>query len=212
MTHYLYATTNPAKFAEASSLAASTGLTILSPSDLGLGHAVAETGTTLSENSLLKAQSYRLLVPDDVAIIGDDTGLFIDALGGEPGIYVRRFLDHQTELSDSEVIAACLTKMAGKVGAERHATMRTSLTVLTATSQREFVGELAGQITTEAAVQLVPNFPLETIFWASDYGLLLQEIHQLSLADRLGRGILTHREKAWRQAIDYLQTIENLPR
>lgn len=64
-------------------------LKILSLNDLGVNDEIEETGATLKENALLKAQ----FVFDNYAIacFADDTGLEVDALNGAPGVYSARF-------------------------------------------------------------------------------------------------------------------------
>ena len=72
---------------------------IRGPADLGLEFNVEETGDSFLANSLLKADHLRSLLQrtarlptgDDVAVIADDSGLCVDALGGGPGVYSARF-------------------------------------------------------------------------------------------------------------------------
>lgn len=63
---------------------------VISKNDIGLKEFdVVEDGKTLEENSMKKAKELRKLV--DGIIIADDTGLFVDALDGEPGVYSARY-------------------------------------------------------------------------------------------------------------------------
>lgn len=72
---------------------------ILTPGDLGIDFDVEETGETFLANALLKAEALRTHLSGtqgdgetaDVAIVADDSGLCVDALGGAPGIYSARF-------------------------------------------------------------------------------------------------------------------------
>ncbi|MFW5718193.1 MAG: non-canonical purine NTP pyrophosphatase [Spirochaetota bacterium] len=72
---------------------------IRGPADFGLEFDVEETGESFLANSLLKADHLRSLLQragrfpldDDVAVIADDSGLCVDALGGGPGVYSARF-------------------------------------------------------------------------------------------------------------------------
>ena len=104
---------------------------VLSLKDIGCDVDIPETGTTLEENALQKAQyiydHYHL------SCFADDTGLEVDALGGEPGIYSARYaaLDGDDSIShDSE---ANMTKLLRKLeGVEnRKARFRTVIALIT---------------------------------------------------------------------------------
>ncbi|HEY8363260.1 MAG TPA: RdgB/HAM1 family non-canonical purine NTP pyrophosphatase [Tissierellaceae bacterium] len=63
---------------------------VLSKNDVGLGSLdVVEDGDTLEENSIKKAKALAEQV--DYMVLADDTGLFVDALNGEPGVYSSRY-------------------------------------------------------------------------------------------------------------------------
>ncbi len=53
------------------------------------------------------------MVKGDYLVLADDTGLEIAALGGEPGIKVRRWADGVHKMSDEEIIQHCLQRMQG---------------------------------------------------------------------------------------------------
>jgi len=72
---------------------------VLSLSDIGFEAEIDETGTTLEENSLIKASTVAAFINDGMmndgmmidGVFADDTGLEIDALGGKPGVYTARW-------------------------------------------------------------------------------------------------------------------------
>ena len=74
-------------------------IAILSLHDIGFEGEIDETGTTLEENSRIKAATVAAFIGDRLSVIGeridgvfaDDTGLEIDALGGKPGVYTARW-------------------------------------------------------------------------------------------------------------------------
>lgn len=68
-----------------------TGHTLLLPSELGLAFDFEETAETFTENSLGKALSLAKLVPKGYAVLADDSGLCVDALGGQPGVRTARY-------------------------------------------------------------------------------------------------------------------------
>lgn len=106
----LYATNNPGKISEISKFLEHNGIKVVSPKDLGIDLDVPETGDSLEENAKLKVKAY-LEVSNGRIVLADDTGLEIDALGGKPGIHVRRWKDGQTRMSDEEIIEYCLDQM-----------------------------------------------------------------------------------------------------
>ena len=78
------------------------GIEVLSLSDIGFEADIEETGTTLEENSAIKASTVAAFVNDGMSaslndgmmidgVFADDTGLEIDALGGKPGVYTARW-------------------------------------------------------------------------------------------------------------------------
>ena len=109
MRSLLIATTNPAKFEEASSVLAELNLTILGLKDFSAITAVEETGATVEENAILKAKGY--FEQTKTPCIADDGGLMIDCLDGAPGVHSKRWLGR--EANDEELAAAVLEKMRG---------------------------------------------------------------------------------------------------
>lgn len=98
LTHnkLLIATQNQAKFAEIKHLLGDIPYAIVSLTDLGITHDVEETGTTFEENAILKAQTYCAMT--GLPALADDSGLEVQALHGEPGIYTNRYAgEHATE-------------------------------------------------------------------------------------------------------------------
>lgn len=89
MPKLLLASSNPGKLREFRALLAGTGLELIAPAEIGLNLEVDETGQTYVENARLKAQAYALA--SGMIILADDSGLEVDALGGEPGIHSARY-------------------------------------------------------------------------------------------------------------------------
>lgn len=67
---------------------------VMSQSEAGINIEVEETGDTFSENAFLKARALRSYT--DLAIIADDSGLMVDYLNGEPGVYSARYAGDNT--------------------------------------------------------------------------------------------------------------------
>ncbi|HMQ67644.1 MAG TPA: RdgB/HAM1 family non-canonical purine NTP pyrophosphatase [Ignavibacteria bacterium] len=96
----LMATNNKNKLKEIRSVLSSLKtISVYSLNDFGITAEIAEDGKTLEDNALLKAEYvFRLL---DIPAISDDTGLFVDALNGEPGIYSARYAGENASYSDN---------------------------------------------------------------------------------------------------------------
>ncbi len=87
---YIIATHNAHKLAEISRILAPLGIEAVTDRDLGIAlPEVDETGTTFAENAYLKAASACEF--SGLPAIADDSGLAVDALGGEPGVYSARY-------------------------------------------------------------------------------------------------------------------------
>lgn len=202
----VYATSNPGKVLEVSHHLQPQGWQVVAPLDLGVSVAVEETGSNLEENALLKARAYRAQIPDDYIVFADDTGLEIEALNGEPGIYVRRWKDHQTEMTDQELIDYTLERMAEVPEGQRQAQFRTVIAVVWPDGREALVeGILPGTITTKAADYHIPGLPFEGLFYVPEWEKLLGDTRQLSAEQK--RPYLSHRERAVEQLIKLLEKL-----
>lgn len=85
----LVATRNQGKVQEFAEMLAHLELAWLSLDDIGLDQDVAETGHTFQENAFLKAETYA--AASGYFTLADDSGLEVDALNGEPGVYTARY-------------------------------------------------------------------------------------------------------------------------
>ncbi len=93
----VFATGNQGKMGEIRQILSGMDAEILSMKEAGLEVEVPETGKTFEENALLKAEGVaRAAQGRDVIVLADDSGLEIDCLGGEPGIYSARYLGRDT--------------------------------------------------------------------------------------------------------------------
>ncbi|WP_295210610.1 RdgB/HAM1 family non-canonical purine NTP pyrophosphatase [Ruminococcus sp.] len=100
------ASNNKGKIREYKQLLEPLGYEVMSQSEAGIDLDVEETGTTFAENSALKARAaYKLC---GCAVLADDSGLEIDALNGEPGVYSARYGGLS---SDEERTALVLEKL-----------------------------------------------------------------------------------------------------
>ena len=72
-----------------------SGYDIVSMKEAGVDPEIVEDGATFEENAMIKARAVHALIPDAI-VMADDSGLEVDALGGEPGIYSARYLGEDT--------------------------------------------------------------------------------------------------------------------
>lgn len=197
----LFASNNQGKINELQNYANSLGIQILSPKSLGLSIDVVEDGKDFYENAIKKVKAYLPYVDDSTYVIGDDSGIEIPALGGEPGVYTRRWAGH--EMADQEIVDYCLDKMKPYSGDDRKAVFKTVLALGYKNEPIQFFeGELNGIITTEPDERPIENgLPFRNIFYIPEINKLLLDIHDPSVH------VKTHRERALEKLLMYLKQL-----
>lgn len=114
------ATKNDHKIKELSRLINIDGIEFISLKDLGFDGEIVEDGSTFAENALIKASF--ISKKYGVYAIADDSGLCVDALNGEPGIYSARYAsDTEANASDEANIIKLLDKLKSIPSGERSA-------------------------------------------------------------------------------------------
>ena len=141
-----------------------SNIEVLSLSDIGFEAEIEETGTTLEENSAIKAEAVYQWILDHGhcsldGVFADDTGLEIDALGGKPGVYTARWyrlndgMSAAAPLNDEMMIfaanrAKALQELKGET--DRGAQFRTVITLIKVNGERLAVsGIVRGRIAEE---------------------------------------------------------------
>ena len=94
MKKLIFATGNAGKMKEIRMILADMGYEILSMKEEGIDPEIIEDGTTFEENAVIKAKAVAALT--DAIVLADDSGLEIDALNKEPGIYSARYMGEDT--------------------------------------------------------------------------------------------------------------------
>ncbi len=115
-TKLLVATTNPGKLVEYQALLGDLPVELLYLRDVNITDEIPETGTTFEANALIKAEGYARI--SGIATLADDSGLEVDALNGEPGVYSARYGDVN---SDSDRTNLVLTKLKDVPTSQRSA-------------------------------------------------------------------------------------------
>ena len=148
----VFATNNQHKLSEIRQILGNS-IEVLSLKDIGCNVDIPETGETLEENALLKAQYVYDHYHNDC--FADDTGLEVDALNGAPGVYSARYAaigcdstSSQPKDHDSE---ANMTRLLRELGENnnRRARFRTVITLIQQGEVHEFEGIVNGQIIRE---------------------------------------------------------------
>lgn len=126
----VFATGNADKVREIREIIQDPEASVYSMKELGISSDPEETGTTFEENARIKARAVADILLEDparylqdlstpIAVLSDDSGLVVDALGGAPGIYSARFLGRDT--SYTEKMNYILSELKDKTGDERSA-------------------------------------------------------------------------------------------
>jgi len=184
----LVATHNQAKFKEISKMIGQKGYAPISLKDLGITKDIPETGKTLAENALLKAQGYFNLT--GIPTIADDTGLEVEALGGEPGIYSARYAG--IEATDEELLNYLLNKMKAVPFEKRKASFTTIIAFVYAPEKVTYYeGTLSGIILTTICYPIKKGIPYCSVFYLPEIGKTLGE-----WKEDPKENIVTHRMQA----------------
>lgn len=120
-TKIILSTQNPGKAKQIEALLNDIQFEIVSLGSLGITEEVIEDGATLEDNARKKALFG--LQQTGICTIAEDTGLFIDALDGRPGIYAARWVRHNA--TTEEIVAHTLKALAGVPMENRTATFKT---------------------------------------------------------------------------------------
>ena len=121
---------------------------------------IDENGSTIEENSLIKAQAILSFCRDhniDYPIMTDDSGLYVDALNGEPGIYTARYADDELALDSGLPKHQCVVKLLRKMNGEqnRNAKYRCCVTSMMPNGDyHQEIGESEGTIANEIIGEL----------------------------------------------------------
>ncbi len=190
----LLATNNAGKVREYRRLLAVPGIELLTPAELGIRTAVEETGDTLEENARLKAAP--LAVQSGLIALADDSGLYVDALGGEPGVHSARYAgEHAT---DRDRVAYLLRKLTGVPMEKRTAHFRCVIALATPAGEVAYArGECHGLIALEPTGE--NGFGYDPLFYLPELGKTMAELPS-EMKDRV-----SHRGKAARQVPDLLR-------
>lgn len=194
----LIATTNRGKFIELSCLLSGCSFNLISLTDLGIDDSVPETGETFGENATIKAVNYSRL--SGILTLADDSGLEVEALGGEPGVHSARYAGPDAD--DSQRIAFLLQRLNNISKDKWRAHFRCAIALASPCSPPIlFFGECEGQIVSEP--RGTNGFGYDPVFFMPELG---KTMAQLTLK---GKNRVSHRARAVRQVALALENIHS---
>lgn len=185
----VFATHNLNKFHEIQSLLPSN-IELLSLKDIGCTEEIAETGDTIEENAVIKAEYVKNNYGYDC--FADDTGLEVDSLAGAPGVFSARFAG--AEKDDEANMRKLLTQLSEKK--DRSARFKTVIALNLKRNEKLFTGICEGVI---LKVKRGNNgFGYDPVFQPEGYDKSFAEM------DLREKTFISHRGKAFRYLIEYL--------
>ncbi len=188
----IFATHNKNKVIEVKSLI-NQNINLLNLSDINFTDDINETATTLAGNALLKAQT--IFKKTNINCFADDSGLLVDALNGEPGVYSARYAGEQK--NDEDNITKILSKLQGTEN--RKAQFKTVLALIINGNEFLFEGTMHGTITYEKMG--LNGFGYDPIFMPKGYSKTFAE---LTLEEK---SKISHRALALNKMIDFINSI-----
>ena len=171
-------------------------ISLLSLTDIGCLEEIPETGNTLEENAILKANY--ITKKFNYPCFADDTGLVVDALDGAPGVYSARYAGEHRNANDN------MDKLINELRhlKDRKAKFKTVIALNLNKEQSIFTGEVYGLIVHEKRGK--KGFGYDPIFNPNGYTKTFAEL-PLEVKNKIG-----HRGKAIQKLIFYLQSFAHV--
>lgn len=186
----VFATGNMGKMREIREIMADFDIDIVSMKEAGIEVDVVEDGTTFMENSFIKARAIAAVCKErgyEDIVLADDSGLVVDALNGEPGIYSARYLGEDTPYSIKN--AKIIERLEGVPDEDRNARFVCAIACVMPDGT-----ELEAEATYEGAIGYEEKgehgFGYDPIFYLPDRGVYSAEL------DPDEKNRISHRGKA----------------
>jgi XTP/dITP diphosphohydrolase len=192
MRKLVFATNNDHKLRELREIL-SAEFELLSLNDIGCNDDIPETGTTLEINAAQK--SFYIWDKYGINCFADDTGLEIEALDNEPGVYSARYAGEGRNASDN--MLKVLKKMKNETN--RSARFRCVISLVINGLEKQFEGIVEGTILSEKHGEA--GFGYDPIFMPNGFD---QSFAEMSAKDK---NQISHRGRAVMKLVDYLKNI-----
>lgn len=187
MSRIVFATGNAGKMREVRMILEDLGLEVVSMKEAGITIDIEEDGATYEENALIKARAVAACTED--IVLADDSGLEIDRLNGEPGVFSARYLGEDTSYSIKN--ANLIGRLEGVPEEERTARFVCAIAAVLPGGQ---------ELTTRAAIEGrigyeekgLNGFGYDPIFYVPEYGKSTAELSEEE------KNAISHRGRALR--------------
>lgn len=192
----IFATGNEHKMVEIRMILQDLGMEIISMKEAGINIDIVEDGKSFEENAMIKASAIAGLLEVkamDAIVLADDSGLEIDYLNKEPGIYSARYAGTDTSYDIKNSLL--LSRMKGVPDEKRTARFVCAIAAVFPDGQREVVrGTMEGRVAYESAG--VNGFGYDPIFYLPEYGCTSAELspEKKNELSHRGRGLRMMRE------------------
>ena len=196
----IFATGNEGKMREIRMILDNPDLQVLSMKEAGIDADIVEDGSTFEENALIKARAVAESACEGDIDLADDSGLEIDYLGGEPGIYSARYMGEDTSYRIKN--ANLISRLDGVPKEERTARFVCAIAaVIPGEERQELVvrGTIEGYIGWEE--KGTNGFGYDPIFYVEEYGCSTAEL------DSVTKNQISHRGNALRMMKERLDGI-----
>ncbi len=196
MRDLLLASQNPGKLNEMRLLVEGMPFHVVGPTEIGIHHSPDEPGLTFLENATLKALHYAKL--SGRLTVADDSGLSVDALGGQPGLYSSRFGgEGASDLARNQLL---LRKLQNVPWQKRGAHFTSAVAVASGDrvlfqAQETVSGLIASQM------QGANGFGYDPLFFYPPFGRTFGEVM------RAEKDSVSHRGKAFARLRGFLATL-----
>ena len=193
----IFATGNQDKMKEIQMILEDLGIVVSSMKEAGIDVDIVEDGTTFEENAMIKAEAIAKLT--DAIVLADDSGLEIDYLNKEPGIYSARYAGTDTSYEIKNNLL--LQRLEGVPDEKRTARFVCAIAAVFPDGSKETVrGTIEGRIGYEIAGE--HGFGYDPIFYLPEYGCTTAEL------DPEKKNELSHRGKASFDERDYREKMQ----
>ena len=194
MYSILIATNNKGKVDEIKGLLGGLGLVLFTPADLGIALEVIEDGRTYAENAVKKATAFSLA--SGMIALGDDSGLEVDALGGQPGLHSHRFCPIPNA-SDADRRKYLLERLGDKPHPWTACFRATVAIAVPSGKVKLSTGLCKGEIIPDE--RGTNGFGYDPIFFIPELG------HTMAELDMNEKNLLSHRARAIQNALPFLK-------